>query len=172
MPTHGLQFKDQLEETGSWTQNKIFRKCYSFFAKQNKFLPLLVPCLSCSHPQNRKSLWNFPLWRDSVVCYGYNHHSTPSRPPPFFYSQALKILPACLKIFKIQGFLTGTGVANQNRVGGEKNQKVKNGQVLGPQTSLRVPMGLQLKVAAIMRCVLLERVTWQPHQLHLFSSIL
>lgn len=80
------------------------------------------------------------------MCDNDSHRPTPISPFPFFffYSQALKILPACLEIFKFQGFLTGTGVTNQNRVGGEKRKsRVARSTVCKPPSE--VPHGVAVK---------------------------
>lgn len=57
-------------------------------------------------------------------------------------------------------------------MGGGKSYRVMSGHVYSPQAFLTVQMQLQLKVEEIILCLLLIKVTWQPHQLHLFLNIL
>lgn len=121
MPTGGLQFKDQLEELDLGRRTKFSESVTNFLQNKINFSlcwSLVYPALT-HKTGNACGIFHFG---ETVLCATIIT-TTPPHPAPlsFFYSQALKILPACLKIFKIQGFLTGAGVANQNRVGGEKN---------------------------------------------------
>lgn len=149
-----LQLKDQQQKTGLYFGLRTkFSESVSHCLKDNintilLFLStvlLFVASLFCSHPQNWNCLWNFLLLRDSFVYCDYIY--------------ALKILPACLDLFKLQGFMTGIGVPNQDKMRGEKNQKVTSGQVYNLQAFLTIQMQLQLRVVAILLCLLLIKVT-------------
>lgn len=72
-------------------------------------------------------------------------------------SHPLKTPPACLDIFKLQGFLTSIGITSQDKVGGEWSQKVMGGQFCSHQAFFRGQMWLQLKVETVMLFLLLGK---------------
>lgn len=74
-------------------------------------------------------------------------------------TEHFKALPAALDIVKLRGSLTGTGVTDQGRAGGEGEQPEGHG---GQAYRSQVQTQLWLKVVVVMPCLLLIKSPAAP----------